>query len=188
MLKKIFISLLLLVSSSSYLLGFTHYVNAQTLKVRIAPTSSAYHSYSIYKGHKVQVHEMKDGWARISKSKAAAKWVHGDYITPIKKEEKELVKKEIPPKEMEPIVTIEYNEYDLVLENVAKSENYEKFKPIFIATSKRLYDNGTCTLKDFKRSRGWMELADDVIYFIYCGNIKRSNKIYLNVITGKATK
>ena len=190
MLKKIFISLLLLVSSSSYLLGFTHYVNAQTLKVRIAPTSSAYHSYSVYKGHEVTVYETRDNWARISKNKSAEKWVHRNYLTPLNKEEKDTTEiKEIPIKIKEiPIVAIKYDKYALILENVAKSQDYEKFKPIFISTSKRLYDNGTCVLKDFRRSRGWMALADDAIYFIYCGSIKRSNKIYLNVITNKATK
>ncbi|WP_415249566.1 SH3 domain-containing protein [Sulfurimonas sp.] len=292
MLKKLLI-LLLLISYSSYLFANTHYVNAQTLKVRVAPTSSSYHSYSIYKGHKLKVYEIKNGWARISNYKTitkndesikSAKWVYGDYLTAIKTEERNInispspyyvhtralkvrlgpsrshhhshtvhrgdnlnvfeyknnwarvspyktrtkngnslqvaqwvyrdylmsaqprdikKKKIVVPKivqeskiEKVPEVKIErveiqeekYDKYALLLKTVAKSENYEKFKPLFISTSKRLYDAGTCKLKDFKRSRGWMEFVDDAIYFMYCGSIKRSNKIYLNVITGKATK
>lgn len=217
MLKKLVISLLLLSAFSSYVIASTHYVNTATLKVRTGPTSASHHSYSIYKGHKVHVFEFKNNWARISNYKNEnknAKWVFGKFLTPIKtsnttkynnqvQEKVELpmqkpitkvkAKEVIEPiieKKREPVYIQEkkYDKYALMMEEVKESQDFEKFEPLFVATSKRLFDNGTCQLKDFKRSKGWMELADKTIYFIYCGSIKRSNKIYLNVITGRATK
>ena len=100
----------------------------------------------------------------------------------ITQEEPILVEEEVQPEERP------FDKYTFVLKAISTSVDYEKFQDQFISHSKRLFDNGTCKLKDFKRAKGWVELADDTLYFIYCGKIKRANKIYLNVITGQASK
>lgn len=210
----------------------THYVNTATLKVRNAPNSKAYHSYSIYKNHKVKVYEVQDSWARISSYKTStkdgklvktAKWVHADFLTPLYKEQEkvapkvEVKKPEVPkvvieePKkeEVEEVVEVEVtpapldpllddplrDDYALfkdvnpyLIQLISKSDDYEKYKPMFVSVSNRLVKEGICEYKDFSRANGWIEVYKDKIYFLYCGKIKRSNKIYFNAITGESTK
>jgi len=212
----------------------THYVNTKTLKVRLAPTSKADHLYSIYKGHKVRVYEIKDDWARISEYTKTAKWVHKDYLTKLKDtkpqkkitetkvieepivaeekekeieiekvedkkieevEEKTLLEEAAPqvilpqPELPEPEIIIDDTSMnDVLLETIAKSDDFKRYESTFTSVSQRLFKDGTCQLKDFKRSNGWMEISDGELYFIYCGKIKKQNKIFLNVITGETFK
>ena len=214
MFQKLLISLLLLSVFTAHIIASnTHYVNTKTLKVRLEPTSKSPHLYSIYKGHKVKVYEVKNSWARISEYSKTAKWVHKDYLTklentkaqkkiekPIAVAEKKVVEKkiedikkeEIKPivKEPEPQIIIEegISLEAALLDTIAKSDDFKRYESTFTSVSQRLFKDGTCQLKDFKRSNGWMEISDGELYFIYCGKIKKQNKIFLNVITGETFK
>lgn len=213
MFTKLLISLLTLSTFTAHTLASdTHYVNTKTLKVRLAPTSKSAHLYSLYKGHKVKVYEIKNSWARISEYTKTAQWVHEDYLTQLdsaktkKKIEKvQVIEKPIPViekkpkektivKEPEPQTIIEEDIPEdismeaMLLETISKSDDYERYKSTFTSVSQRLFKNETCRLKDFKRSNGWMEISDGELYFIYCGKIKKQNKIFLNVSTGETFK
>ena len=194
MFQKLLISTILLsIFSLQLIAAKTHYVNTRTLKVRVEPTTASNHSYSIYKGYRVRVYETKGDWARISKYKTTvknaqlvkiAKWVHGNYITKIAKKKTLIKAKKAKVIIKKPKLDI----HPALLKAITRSDDFEKFKPTFISVSKKLFKDGICRIRDFKRGNGWMEIADDTIYFIYCGKIKRSNKIYLNVVTGEASK
>lgn len=209
MFQKLLISLLLLSVFTAHIIASnTHYVNTKTLKVRLEPTSKSPHLYSVYKGHKVKVYEVKNSWARISEYSKTAQWVHEDYLTKLqdtkaqKKIEKpiavvekkieEIKKEEIKPivKEPEPQIIIEegISLEAVLLDTIAKSDDFKRYESTFTSVSQRLFKDGTCQLKDFKRSNGWMEISDGELYFIYCGKIKKQNKIFLNVTTGETFK
>jgi len=207
MFKKILISLLLLSTFVAHTIASnTHFVNTKTLKVRMGPNSTSAHLYSIYKGEKVKVYELKNSWARISQYTKTAHWVHQDYLSELENKKPVVVEKPVVIKEpaVEPVKkevleeqTIEPEtliiEDDrsietLLLSTVAKSDDFERFESTFIPVSQRLVQDGICQLKDFKRSNGWMELSDGTLYFIYCGKIKKQNKIFLNVVTGETFK
>ena len=199
MFKKLLISLVLLSTFTAYTFASeTHYVNTKTLKVRTGPTGKSAHLYSIYKGQKVKVYEVKNSWARISEYTKTAQWVYEDYLTKLKetKVEKKIekptvvVEKKIEEKEPEPQVIIEddISVEALLLETVSKSDDFKRYESTFTTVSKRLVHDGICQLKDFKRSNGWMEISDGALYFMYCGKIKKQNKIFLNVVTGETFK
>ena len=210
MFKKLLISLLLLSTFTARIMASnTHYVNTKTLKVRLAPESKSAHLYSIYKGHKVKVYEIKNSWARISEYTKAAQWVNKDYLTELedtkveekiekakviekptivvetKIEEKETIVKEPKP---EILYEEEISEDTLLLNTVSKSDDFARYESTFTAVSKKLLHDKICQLKDFKRSNGWMEISDGNICFIYSGKIQKENKIFLNVVTGETFK
>ena len=109
MLKKIllFLFILSLTSVLSAAVNTTPYlVNTNALKVRLAPTKSATHSYSIYRNQKVNVYEIKNNWARLSPYKTtkrngivfeAAKWTYSKYLRKIsaKIPKKVIIKQEV---------------------------------------------------------------------------------------------
>ena len=180
-----------------------YYVNARVLKVRSGPSTSSQSVGKIYKAEKVKAFEFKDNWARISTENTPEKWVYRAYLTKFKSKNsikknntskptqvKKVIEEVKEEQKVKPVIVNKQEEgiNPLVLEAISNSNDFKKFKPLFISTSKRLYDDGICRLRDFRRAKGWMEAVDETIYFIYCGSIKRSNKIYLNVITEKATK
>jgi len=206
----------------------THFVHANKLKVRLGSNKHATHSYSLNKNDRVKVFELKNGWARISPFKEnIAQWVFAKYLTKIPTEtikvsktepivkvaEQKIETKPVTDEQIiEEVQTLETLEDEdtvndvidslqsqsisqeylgvdpLLYEAINSSDKFEIYKDIFIKTSQRLYEKGTCQLRDFKRTKGWIEISDNVLFFIYCGKIKRSNKIYLNVVTGEATK
>lgn len=73
---------------------------------------------------------------------------------------------------------------------VAKSDDYLLHKDTFIKAAKSLIANSTCTEADFKEGIGWMKTIyrDRPVYFVYCGEWKISNKVYLDVSNGKTFK
>lgn len=56
----------------------THYVNADTLKVRDAPNGNAI--ASLTRGAQVSVYEQRASWSRISHAQSAERWVHNRYL------------------------------------------------------------------------------------------------------------
>lgn len=205
MLKKILISLLLLTSNylfaSSAPIG-TYYVNGSILKVRTGPSTKATHSYSIYKKQKVTVYELHNGWARVSKSSENSKWAYAKYLTkidaPVKKQavaepvqhtpkqetvvpREEVVHEEPAPKVKKPSVDTR------LLRAISKSDDFLIYSEIFLSVSQQLVKHRICKVSDFRKTRGWMELKKDEIYFSYCGGFNKKNKIYMNLKTGRIT-
>ena len=190
MLKKIVLFLFILTATTLFAnvqAKGRYYVNTKTLKVRMAPSTKARHSYSIYKNQKVRVYEVKDNWARISRYKTttikgkftkAAKWVFGKYLTPTKVRKKKNRKKSSTKKRSS------YKKNTKLTQAISGSDNYKKHSKTFQSVSQKLLKEGRCKLSDFRKTRGWIELSRDDLYFTYCGGFSRKNKIYLNVKSG----
>ncbi|MDQ7045892.1 MAG: hypothetical protein Q9M32_08270 [Sulfurimonas sp.] len=201
MFTKIFLFLFVLTiaSSSAFAKSSQYYfVNTATLKVRVAPTTKSMHSYSIYKNYKVKVYEMKDGWARISRYKTnavngkfvkVAKWSYAKFLTQIneknytkKKQKKRAAKKKYKKK------TKKVTKNTSLDKALAPSDNYDKYADIFTVASQKLIDKKECKIRDFKRMRGWVQSTPDNLYFTYCGGFRKTDKVYLNIVTGEVSR
>lgn len=79
--QKIFLSLFLLTSSLLASDFELYYVNADVLKVRTGPSSSYEHSYSMYNKQKARVYKVKDGWAKVSRTRS--QWAYAKFLTKI---------------------------------------------------------------------------------------------------------
>jgi len=75
-----------------------------------------------------------------------------------------------------------------VVKAVKSSDDFSKYKTLFISASDKLIKSGKCSLGDLKEMGGWMRSTNHKpkpIYFTYCGGMTKNNRIYLNAATGK---
>lgn len=140
------------------------------------------------------VHESKNGWLRITKYyDASCKDGNSEYVDSgqsscvahngiIEGQFAEWVESkflgEIRPQD--PAIDA-YNNEKLV----AKSDDYKKYKSIFLSTTLNLISKKRCSEKDFLEQGGWIKSSNhgDGIYFIWCSDY--SDRVYLNTKTGK---
>jgi len=130
------------------------------------------------------VYEVKNGWGRTSKyydgadvdiRGQIAQWVPMSALdTAMPAEDKAAA--------AEPEVT----------QYLVDSDNFAKYRKVFIKGSQDLMANGTCTLNDFKMNGPWTQEPEggpsNPVYFMYCGSMTSAGRVFLNVRTGKAYK
>lgn len=66
---------------------------------------------------------------------------------------------------------------------LSHSDDYAKYKSVFLKVSEQLIQSGRCEIEDFEEFGGWVRSQNyklDVIYFTYCGGYNTSYRIYLN--------
>lgn len=71
---------------------------------------------------------------------------------------------------------------------VAKSDDFRKYRKVFVEAADALIRNRQCKEKDFIEWGGWIKSTNhriEPIYFMYCGDPNRPNRIYLNAETGE---
>ncbi|MHB2240379.1 hypothetical protein [Pseudomonas monsensis] len=70
------------------------------------------------------------------------------------------------------------------------SDDYRIYKIQFSRAARQLINDGTCTEGDFQEMGGWMASSNrgQGMYFTYCGGMTLSNKVYLDVKTGKTSR
>lgn len=158
-----------------------YYVTANKLNVRLAPNKSGKVTDTLYKRQKIEVLEVKDGWARISRyydgaveglSGDVARWVFAKYLSTNRPAEQKVANLNSP-----------------VARAIKSSDDFSKYQSVFVSASEQLIRSGTCTLEDFKEMGGWWRSTNHKpkpVYFTYCGGITKSNRVYLNAATGKA--
>ncbi len=179
MLKKTVVLAMLLIGVLSY--AQSMYVTSEDLNVRLSPSKYGKKTSVLLKGQRVDVYEIEDGWARITEyydgyfegvSERVARWVYAKSLSSIKPKKKVIKSNSSVAKALE------------------ASDDYEKYHESFISTSEQLIKNGTCTITDLKNQGGWTRSTTrgKGVYFTYCGGMKLSNKVYINVITGKVSK
>lgn len=90
---KYLLIIMIVIASTSYAEEITkgsNYVVSKSLNVRLGPKMSAKKTNTLYYQQKVEVHEVKNGWARISKyydgliegeHKTIARWVSAKYLS-----------------------------------------------------------------------------------------------------------
>lgn len=179
MLKKTIALAMLLIGVLSY--AQSMYVISEDLNVRLSPSKYGKKTSVLLKGQRVDVYEIKDGWARVTEyydghsegvNGRVARWVYAKYLSNTKPKKK-VIKSNSP-----------------VAKAIEASDDYEKYHESLISASEQLIKNGTCTIKDYKDQGGWMRSSTrgKGVYFTYCGGMRSSNKVYVNVITGKLSR
>ena len=74
---------------------------------------------------------------------------------------------------------------------IAGSDDYRLHKAAFLKATRLLIDRGMCTTDDFKKFGGWVKSTmyrEQPIYFVYCGGMTLSNKVHLDVSSGRTFK
>jgi hypothetical protein len=162
-------------------------VSADTLNIRLAPGTSAKVKGKLYQGQKVEVLEVNNGWARISRyydgsaeglSGNVARWVFATHLAP----------RAAPPPPVKPRVEIEVDVNSPVYQAIESSDDLAVHKGIFVQVSEELVKAGQCKLSDFRDIGGWWRSAahkPEPVYYTYCGGATNEDRIYLNTDTGE---
>jgi SH3 domain-containing protein len=156
-----------------------YYVTADRLNVRLAPNASGKATNSLFQRQKVTVFEVKDGWARISRyydgsvegvSGDVARWVSGKYLSSKRPAESDKTDENSP-----------------IAVAIKSSDDFSKYRGVFVTASEQLIKSGTCNLGDFQEMGGWWRSTSskpEPVYFTYCGGMTKSNRVYVNTSTG----
>jgi len=71
---------------------------------------------------------------------------------------------------------------------VKGSDDYGRYKDIFVSSARNLISKGRCTEQDFIEFGGWSRsftYKNREVFFTYCGEAHVSNRIYLDAKSGK---
>jgi hypothetical protein len=154
-----------------------YFVNKRRIGVRRLPSEDAFPVRYLYKSDPVTVREIKDGWGRISnyyvlKSGGTeySEWVKMDSLI-----------------DWVPIITKEEKE-EMLTSYIGKSDNFLLYKQKFFTITDKLIKEKICIPEDFEEVKGWMrslKYKDRNVYFVYCGGMRVSDKIYFDVDSGE---
>ncbi len=152
------------------------YVDVEKLGIREAANQDAFVERYLYKGDKVRLLEKKNGWGRVSAyfvyeqgGPEIAEWIPMEGLV-----------------EQAPVISPEERK-KTIQGYIAGSDDLVQFEEMFLKTTDKLLNDGSCTPVDFEELGGWVKstkYADKDVYFIYCGGMKLADKIYLDVRTG----
>lgn len=160
-----------------------YYVTSNKLNVRLEPDKTGKITNTLYKRQKVEVFQVKDGWARISRyydggvegvSGEVARWVFAKYLSTNRPAEEQVSNLNSP-----------------VAKAIKSSDDFLKYQSVFVSASEKLIKYGKCSLGDFKEIGGWWRSTNHKpkpVYFTYCGGMTKSNRIYLNAANGSTFK
>lgn len=152
-----------------------YYVNEKKVAVRNGPGDDFIPERYVYIGDTVTVLEQKDGWGRISNfyvykqgGKEVAEWVKMSDLSHTK-----------------PIISaVEYD--DIISSYISRSDDFKLYRDKFINVTSKLLQEKICEPQDFEELHGWMRSLnynDRNVYFIYCGGLQVSDKVYYDVDT-----
>jgi hypothetical protein len=162
-------------------------VSASSLNVRLAANASAKVKDKLYRGQEVDVFEVSNGWARISRyydgaseglSGDVADWVSAEHLSPVTK----------TPPPARPRVEIKIDVDSPVYQAIKSSDDLAEHQGIFVQVSEKLVDAGQCKLSDFRDIGGWWRSAahkPEPVYYTYCGGASNEDRIYVNTATGE---
>lgn len=71
---------------------------------------------------------------------------------------------------------------------IEQSDDFQLYRTEFMTASRGLLERGRCTLADFREMGGWVRSTNhkpDLVYFTYCGKMHVSNRLYVDVATGR---
>ncbi|HXV73874.1 MAG TPA: hypothetical protein VD713_04010 [Sphingomonadales bacterium] len=74
-------------------------------------------------------------------------------------------------------------------EAISHSDDFGRYKAAFLKATQDLIQSKKCSISDFEEMGGWVKSTttynDEPVYFIYCGGLAVTNRIYLDVSSGK---
>ncbi len=174
----------------------SQYVIVDQLTRRTCPSVSCGNVGWILYRQKLNIFEVRNGWARITeeydaycengKSKyvdsgndactkangivngAFSEWVDMTFLS--------------PEQPANPADSASENE-----ELVKNSDDFRIHRKVFAEAARDLIDQRQCTAMDFRNNSGWTKSTTKGanVYFIYCGGFTIYNRIYLDALTGR---
>ena len=132
------------------------------------------------------VFEERNGWTRISRYYdgevegligRVARWVSRKHITKVK-----------PKSGLADYPTMAHSDESQLEVVLKKSDDFGEHRNVFLRASRELIAVGKCSLSDFEYSGGWVrspKYRPRAVYFMYCGKLRVSNRIYLDAKTGE---
>jgi hypothetical protein len=186
-------------------------VTADTLNVRLAANTRGKVAGRLQQSDKIEVLEVRDGWARISayygvevggQSQNVARWVFATHLSPAlpaadKVEEGATIVEAMMSSDDlngyqdtadadQPVQRIDAN--SPIVAAIKASEDLAKYMGTFVSVSGKLIDAGECQLSDFEDIGGWWKSVDHQprpIYYTYCGGASNNHRVFVNVSTGR---
>ena len=128
-----------------------YYVTANSLNVRLAPNKAGKITNTLYKRQKVDVLQVKDGWARISRfydggveglSGEVARWVFAKYLSTNRPTEEQVTSLNSP-----------------LAKAIKSSDDFSKYQKVFVSASDKLVKSGKCTLGAINQSQYILRIA-----------------------------
>lgn len=143
------------------------------------------------------VYARKDGWARVTETYSAScvngvseyvdqgakactaenGIVDGQFAEWVKLEELSIDRPPDPP-----------DTATLDEKMIAGSDDFSQHRAAFVKAASTLIEDRRCTVADLEEMGGWWKSSnhrDAPIYFIYCGGMTLSNRIYLDAGSGR---
>ncbi len=150
-----------------------YYVNERKVAVRNGPGDTFIPERYVYIGDSVRVLARQDGWGRISNfyvykegGEEMAEWVKMTELSHLK-----------------PVISpVEHD--DIVSSYISRSDDFKAYQEKFIKVTSQLLQEKICEPQDFEELHGWMRslnYPDRNVYFIYCGGLNVSDKVYYDV-------
>ena len=153
-------------------------VTADSLNVRQAANETGKVTGKLYQQEKVEVFEVKNGWARISEyynketnglSSKVARWVFATHLSTPRPMGNQVVGSS-------PIINA-----------IKSSDDLAMHQDTFVWVSEKLVTSGECKLSDFEDIGGWWRSVDHKprpVYYTYCGGAIDNHRVYVNTATG----
>ena len=186
-------------------------VSADTLNVRQAANTVGKIADRLHRNEKIEVYEVKDGWARISEyfsvdkqgqSVNIARWVHATHLSPVFPAEDRVDEGDTIVAAMDSSDNLTKARDTAAADQSAQrmdanspialaikaSEDLAKYMGTFVSVSGKLVDAGECQLSDFEDIGGWWKSVDHQprpIYYTYCGGASNNHRVFVNVSTGR---
>ena len=154
-------------------------VKADSLNVRLAANETGKVTDKLFQREKVEVFEVKNGWARISEyydqdinglSSKVARWVFATHLSVQR------------PAEMKVVASAP------IINAIKSSDDLATHQDTFVWVSDRLVRSGECKLSDFEDIGGWWKSVDHKprpVYYTYCGGAIDNHRVYVNTATGE---
>jgi len=153
-------------------------VTADSLNVRLAANETGRVTGKLFQREKVEVFEVRNGWARISEyydeqsngqSSKVARWVFATHLSAPRPVGKEV------------------NANSPIVQAIKSSDDLAMHQEIFVWVSEELVNSGECKLSDFEDIGGWWRSVDHKprpVYYTYCGGSVDNHRVYVNTATG----
>lgn len=144
------------------------------------------------------VYEQKDGWARVSKRyDASCRNGRSEYVD--SGDNKCSVSNGIKDGKFAEWVFLEHLSEIRppdpgagatgMAKAISQSDDFRHYESAFVTAAEKLVSSGRCTLVEIGNNGGWTKSTttyrNKPVYFMYCGGMTLSNRLYLNADTGQ---
>jgi hypothetical protein len=153
-----------------------YYVSVESAEIRTQPSQTAPSEGTAYLGEHIEALGHQEDWIRIAPiyqleddGEQTSQWLPLDVVG------------------KEPISTKSEQWAQAIISYIDKSDDFSEHDEAFIKATQTLLVEKQCRASDFVEIGGWVKSINykNDVYFTYCGGLETSDKIYLDVKTGR---